>query len=584
MEVVLRDEDESVLYRRQAPGEPSRLVLTPRPGSTSAQMLARMRREYALRADLNPLWAARPIAASSGEVVFEDPGGVLLDSLRHDELDLRRWLRVSAAIARAVDGMHLSDLVHRDIKPSNLLVDVPAGRAWLLGFGLAAHAHADPELGGVDRIAGTLAYMSPEQARPQGRYADPRSDLYSLGVTLYETLTGALPFVGADALDVVHGHLAQAPAPPAGVPLMVAAIVLKLLEKTPEQRYQSAASVEADLRRCLAELAARGDIEPFPLGMHDVPGQLRGIHTLYGRDRPLATLTEAFERIASGAGPELALVSGYSGVGKSSLVGELRRRVSTRALFASGKAEQFKRAVAGEPAAQLLRTLVGRMLDGSPDEVAAWRTAVAGAPAMVAEVLVGLVPELAALAPPGQAAAELPPQEAEQRLYTALRRLLALVGTVDHPLVLFLDDLQWLDTTTLKILEHLIAQPELRHILFVGAYRDNDPDMVPVLPRLAEAASRSGARLSEIVLDALASGELTALIADALSCPRHRVEPLAQLVQSRTGGVPFFAIQYLDMLVQTGLVTYESEANCWTWDADRLRDEGLAEGVVGLVL
>src|SRR5262249_52429987 len=160
------------------------------------------------------------------------------------------------------------------------------------------------------------------------------------------------------------------------------------------------------------------------------------------------------------------------------LVGELRRRISGRALFASGKAEQFKRDVAAEPVVQVLRALVGRMLEGSPDEVTAWRTAMAGAPTMVAEVLVGLVPDLAALAPPAQAAAELPPQEAEQRLYTALRRFLVLVGTVDHPLVLFLDDLQWVDTTTLKILEQLVAQPELRHVLFVGAYRDNDPDMV----------------------------------------------------------------------------------------------------------
>src|SRR6202035_277759 len=358
------------LYRGSGNGLPPILLVSAE--ETSLGYVERLEHEYALKAELNADWAARPVALTHHNdrmtLVLADPGGAPLDRLLGRPLDVSHFLRIAIPPAGTLRRVHERGLIHKDIKPANILVDAASGGVWLTGFGIASRlprehqAPAPPEV-----IAGTLAYMAPEQTGRMNRSVDSRSDLYSLGVTFYEMLTGTLPYTAADPMEWVHCHIARQPVPPderaAGVPGPLAAIVMKLLAKTAEARYQTAVGVEADLRRCLAEWEAAGRIGPFPLAAHDISDRLLIPEKLYGRGREIDTLLASFDRVVANGTPELVLVSGYSGIGKSSVVNELHKvMVPPRGLFASGKFDQYKRDITYAPLAQAFRSLVRAIL------------------------------------------------------------------------------------------------------------------------------------------------------------------------------------------------------------------------------
>ncbi len=378
---TLREGGEFTLFRGRQHGNPFPvLAVALTAEQPSPQSLRRLEHEYSLAADLDPAWAARPLALTRHEgrtqLVLEDPGGEPLDRI----LDRgTRFLRVAIGLATALGQVHGHGLIHKDIKPSNVLVD-DVGKVWLTGFGIASQlphecqAPAPPEV-----IAGTLAYMAPEQTGRMNRSIDARSDLYSLGVTLYQMLTGTLPFAAADPLEWVHCHIARQPTPPAeraAVPGPLSSITMKLLAKNAEERYQTASGLESDLRQCLAQWESHGRIDAFPLGAHDASDQLRIPEKLYGREREIDTLLAAFDRVVADGTPELVLVSGYSGVGKSSVVNELHKElVLPRGIFASGKFDQYKRDIPYATLAQAFQTLVRQVLAKSQAEVTQWRHA-----------------------------------------------------------------------------------------------------------------------------------------------------------------------------------------------------------------
>ena len=376
----LREGDIS-LYRGSGDGLAPILLVAAE--ETSLGCVERLEHEYALKAELDADWAARPVALTRYNdrmtLVLEDPGGAPLDRLLGRPLDVSHFLRIAIPLAGALRQVHARGLIHKDIKPANILVNSASGGVWLTGFGIASRlprehqAPAPPEV-----IAGTLAYMAPEQTGRMNRSVDSRSDLYALGVTFYEMLTGQLPFTAADPIEWVHCHIARQPVPPdepvAGVPRPLSAIVMKLLAKTAEERYQTAAGVEADLRRCLAEWESHGRIEPFPLGAHDVSDRLLIPEKLYGREREIEALLASFDRVVATGTLELVLVSGYSGIGKSSVVNELHKAlVPPRGLFASGKFDQYKRDIPYATLGQAFQSLVRSLLSQSEAELGQWR-------------------------------------------------------------------------------------------------------------------------------------------------------------------------------------------------------------------
>src|SRR6266478_7690997 len=367
---LLRTDEELALHRGR-PGTPTAsgcrpiLFLRAVCEHPSPPTLKRLGHEYALAHELRSEWTARPVALTEHQgrttLVLEDPGGEPLDGLLHAPMELGLFLRLAVGLVSALRELHAQGVIHKDVKPANALGDIATGRVWLMGFGIASRLRRErqaPEPPEV--IAGSLPYMAPEQTGRMNRSIDSRSDLYAAGVTLYEMSTGSLPFNASDPMEWVHCHIARRPVPPAErrkeVPGPVSAIIVKLLAKTPEERYQTAAGLERDLRRCLAAWEEHRRVDHFPIAQDDTPDRLLIPEKLYGRSREIETLLTAFDRMVKSGRPELALVSGYSGIGKSSVVNELHKvLVPPRGLFASGKFDQYKRDIPYATLAQAFR-------------------------------------------------------------------------------------------------------------------------------------------------------------------------------------------------------------------------------------
>src|SRR5260370_5491982 len=333
-------------------------------------------------------------------LVIEDTGGETLDRFLPGPMELTRFLRFAVGIATALSGLHEKGLIHKDVKPHNVLVNPDTGQARFTGFGIASRLPRERQaLDPPEFIAGTLPYMAPEQTGRMNRSIDSRSDLYALGVTLYEMVTGTLPFTASDPMELVHAHIARQPTPPCerlkSVPRAVSAIIMKLLAKTAEERYQTASGAASDLRRCLAEWETHYRIDEFPLGKQDTPDRLLIPEKLYGRESEINALLAAFDRVVAGDRPELVLVSGYSGICKSSVVNELHKDLGPpRGHFASGKFDQFKRDIPYATLAQAFQSLLRPLLTTSDADLSKWRDALREALDPNGQLIVDLVPEL----------------------------------------------------------------------------------------------------------------------------------------------------------------------------------------------
>ena len=555
--------------------------------------LDRFTHEYALKDELDGAWAVRPLALIRERgrtmLLLEDSAGEPLHRLLGTPMEPGHFLRLAITIAAALIQLHRRGLVHKDIKPANILVNA-AGEVRFTGFGIASRLSRERQaLEPPETIAGTLAYMAPEQTGRMNRSIDSRSDLYALGVTLYEMLTGMLPFTAADPMEWVHCHIARRAIPPAertqDVPGVVSAIVMKLLAKTAEERYQTAAGLKNDLQRCLAAWKAQGRIEHFRLGEHDTPDRLLIPEKLYGREREIESLLASFDRVVRGNPPELVLISGYSGVGKSALVQEFHTAVVSRGgFFASGKFDQHKRDIPYATLAQAFQSLVRQLLAKSDADLVPWREALCLALDSLGRLIVDLVPELQLIIGDQPPVPEVSPQDAQRRFQLVVRRFIAVFARPDHPLALFLDDLQWLDMATLDLLDDLLTRSDLGHLLLIGAYRHNEVDATHPLTRKLDIIRDAGARVQEISLAPLTREGVERFTADTLRCEPSYAAPLAQLMHEKTDGNPFFLIQFLYALVEEELLTFDHDKAQWSWDPARIHAKGYTANVADLMV
>ncbi|WP_437978982.1 AAA family ATPase [Sorangium sp. So ce295] len=578
---------------RSADGRPVVLkVLDPR--RSRPKDVERLKHEYAIGKLLDHEAVVAPLALETHEglpaLVLEDFGGEPLDHLIGAPMAVERFLELAVRIAACVAAIHERDILHKDLKPQNILVNTATGQVKLADFGLASRSSRElPPAGPARLVEGSLPYLSPEQTGRMNRGIDGRADLYALGVTFHEMLTGRLPFEAKDPLEWVHCHVARLPPAPSTLvpelPEVLSTLVLKLLAKMPEDRYQTARGLKHDLERCLSQLRATDQIAPFPLGERDVSGRFQIPRKLYGRESDAAALLCAFDRVVATGSPELVVVSGYSGIGKSSLVHELYRPiVRERALFLSGKFDQYRRDIPYSTLVQAFRELVLEILAESEERIAVFRRRLLGALGSNGQLIVDVIPHVELVIGRQPPVPELPPAEAQNRFRVVLRHFIGVFARKEHPLAIFLDDLQWTDSASLGLLRDLLTHPETHHLLVIGAYRDNEVSPSHPLMVAIEEVRKEGARISDIALGPLSREHLAALASDALHCSREDAAPLSDLVHEKTGGNPFFAIQFLSALHEERLIAFDEDAEAFRWDVARIRGKGFTDNVVDLMV
>ena len=558
--------------------------------------LAELRREYEIlvRLSLPGVVAARalvPHGSGNLALVTEAYGRSLAHLLAERAgrpLPLDVYFPLVIRLARILGALHERNVVHKDVAPRSIFVAPDTWEPRLANFGLCSELSRERQSGKLStKLEGSLPYMSPEQTGRTSRDVDWRSDYYSLGVTCFELLTGTLPFVAADPLEWAHRHISQPP-PLARelnpeVPETLSRIVAKLLAKSAEDRYQGTFGLIADLERCRDELTATGLAGAFTLGASDVSRRFQIPQRLYGRDADVERLVRVFDDVARGH-TRFTLVSGYSGVGKSALVAEMGRAiVQRRGYLVDGKFDQFQQAAAYGAIGAAFRGLVDQLLGEPPARLDAWRASLRHGLGANAGLITALVPELSLVIGEVPAVAELPPAEAQTRFQLTFAGFVKVFATAEHPLVLFMDDLQWSDVPTLNLLARLATSRDVGHLLIIGAYRDNAVDPThPLMVALDQL--RKVREVAELRLQPLAPDAVDELVADTLRVGPADAAPLSRLVFEKARGNPFFIRELLRSLHEQGAIAFDPDRGRWKWDDVAVAAAGVGENVVDFLV
>ncbi|MCG8365032.1 MAG: serine/threonine-protein kinase PknK, partial [Pseudanabaenales cyanobacterium] len=510
---------------------------------------------------------------------------------------LEQFFPLAIQIARILGEIHAAQIIHKDINPGNIVFNPVTGIVKIIDFSIATQLNREtPVLKSPSVLEGTLAYLSPEQTGRMNRSLDYRSDFYSLGATFYELLTGQPPFITQDALELVHCHLAIQPTPPdqinASIPPALSHIVIKLLAKNAEDRYQSVLGLIHDLERCCQQWEATREITLFELGEQERCDRFIIPEKLYGRETEVQTLLTAFERVSGNTcnqpkskiqnpKSELVLVSGFSGIGKTAVVREVHKPITRqKGYFIQGKFDQFNRNLPFSAFVQAFRSLMGQLLGESDQALARWKVKILEAVGNNGQVLIDVIPKLERIIGPQSPVPDLAGSAAQNRFNLLFSQFIRVFTTQDHPLVIFLDDLQWVDSASLNLLKLLMNEVETGYLLVLGAYRDNEVFPAhPLMLSLAELEKQQ-AVISTITLAPLAVDQINQLVADTLSCDEVIVQPLTELVYQKTKGNPFFTIQFLKGLYEDELISFNFDREYWECDLVRVQDASLTDDVV----
>jgi predicted ATPase/signal transduction histidine kinase/DNA-binding NarL/FixJ family response regulator len=594
---ALRESDQTVV-----------MIKTLKTEYPTIEELARLRHEYKILQFLEIEGIVKPLALESDRnglaLILSDFGGEPLKNLMTTQnFTLSNFLQIGVQLSSTLAQLHQNHIIHKNIKPQNILINTKTVQAQLIDFSISSCLSrenltvSNPSLLVREMFSegvGTLAYMSPEQTGRMNRSIDYRTDFYSLGVTFYEMLTGQLPFQATDPLELVHCHIAKSPVPPhelnAKIPQAVSDIVIKLLAKTAEDRYQNALGLKADLEECLRRLQETGKIENFTIGQLDLYSQFLIPQKLYGRETEVNILMDAFERVANSAmghrGVEMMLVSGYSGIGKSSLVNEIHKPIARqRGYFISGKFDQFKRNIPYASLIQAFQDLMRQLLIESAEKIEVWKTKILEAIGTNGQVIIDVIPEVERIIGHQLAVSQLGLTESQNRFNRVFQQFIHLFCQGEHPLVIFLDDLQWTDSASLKLIQILLSDPDSKYLLIIGAYRDNEVNAMHPLMLTLEEIKQSGAVINNIFLQHLHLSHVNQLVSETLRTDQENSQPLAELLFNKTQGNPFFLIQLLKSLYQENLLTFNfTPQGCWQWDIELLRDIDITDNVVELMV
>ncbi len=522
-------------------------------------------------------------------MVNEDIGGESLAAVLSGAfLDLPSKLSLSVLITDALAMIHGQSIIHKDINPSNIIWNPRTNRLKIADFGIACELVRETQrMLHPNILEGTLSYISPEQTGRMNRAMDFRTDLYSLGVTLYELFTGRLPFKADDALGMVHSHMAVIPERPdhadPGIPAPLADIVMRLLAKTPEERYQGCMGLKKDLENILDAVKLGRSLDSFEIGLHDRAGFFQIPQKLYGREKDVEALLKAYTRITEG-GKEIMLVAGYSGIGKTALVQELHKPVVKKhGFFISGKFDQYKRNIPYSALIQAFRNLVKNLLADDDARLAEWKKKITGALGASGRVVADVIPEIELIIGDQPPIQELDPDQSKNRFHIVFRKFLRVFADKEHPLTLFLDDLQWADLPSLQMIEQFMADMDTAHLLIIGAYRDNEEEAAQFLLEFLAHMEESGTVISTIVLAPLEPGHVDLIAADVMACPPEQAEGLSRICYEKTMGNPFFIGQLLTTFDEEKIIYFSSSENVWCFDEHAAKKSAITENVVDLM-
>ena len=595
---------------------------------TSAE-LARYKQEYDIIRNLNVDDVVKAYSLETYEkslaIILEDFGGSSLRILMAQrQFTLWEFLHIAIQIADSLGNIHAANIIHKDINPSNIVCNLETGQLKIIDFGIATRfSRLNPTLKNPQILEGTLAYMSPEQTGRMSQSLDYRTDFYSLGVTCYELLTHQLPFETLDAMELVHCHLAKQPLPPsqinAAIPQPISDIVMKLLAKNPEERYQSAWGIKADLVLCLMQLEANGVIEDIIPGEHDISEKFQIPQKLYGREQEVATLLAAFERIAEGKSKsevsrmkdkrgtglnpehltnkadqissltlhptELMLVAGYSGIGKSALVREIHQPIIEKSgYFIAGKFDQLKRNIPYSALVNAFQKLVQQLLVGSETHLQQWREKILAALGTDTQIIIDVIPEVELIVGSQPAISELAAADAQNRFNFIFPKFIQIFCSKQHPLVLFLDDLQWADVATFKLIQTMLLEIDIPYLFLILGYRHNEVSRNHPLIMTIEAFQREGIMINRIDLSSLGIEAISQLLAETLHRDTNSVQSLADLVLKKTGGNPFFVNEFLNFLYQESFIKFDLNSLSWQWSIAQIEAMSITDNVVELMI
>ncbi|SMF60059.1 protein kinase domain-containing protein [Pseudobacteriovorax antillogorgiicola] len=583
---------QSIVYRGHSDQGLPVVCKTPLLEYPSAEEIKSFEREFQVVMSLDHEGVIKPLDrvtfSNSIGIIMPDLGGsTLAKKISTKTLKLEDKISIVRQVTDALNHIHGRGIIHKDINPSNILVSNDL-KATIIDFGISSQLASEKvEYSEVRDIEGTLHYLSPEQTGRMNRSVDLRSDLYSLGITMYEMFSGEKPFLGENLIELIHCHIAKSAIPliqrNQDIPEPVSAIVEKLMNKDADDRYQTACGLLADLARLQEQLSAKKKLTAFELGQDDSKYRFEIPPKLYGREEEIEAVTLALDKAFQGAS-ELLLVSGYSGSGKSALINETHRMMShVDRYYCRGKYDQFNQNVPYSAFVEALSSLINQgILTGSDEELAKWRNRLTESLASNLDLIATIIPELRMVVDVKSVTGNNI-KDSEKRFHFALLNLIQCV-TENRPLILFLDDLQWADSSSINLIKVLLSDPDLKSVLLVGAYRSNEVDSLHPVSKLRESLMATGRAISELCLRELDTEDVCRLLVDTLDSDNESVRPLADILIQRTEGNPFYINQLLIALHEDDIIKFDNQNRKWIWDNMQIQQQSVTDDVVDLML
>ncbi len=561
----------------------------------STEDILRYKQEYEITRSLEPLPGVIGTYGlekhrNTPVMVIEDFGAKSLSILMNSErFSLKEFLTIAIRLADILGEIHTANVIHKDINPSNIVLNRASGQLKIIDFGISAVLpNENPGLKNPEVIEGTLAYIAPEQTGRMNRSMDYRTDYYSLGATFYELLLNRPPFNGTDPMGLVHCHMARQPEPPHEIdneiPKVVSDIVMKLLSKNAGERYQSARSIKVDLEKCLENLHSDMTVSAFPISHNDISSKFQIPKKLYGREHEIETLWTAFKRV-SGGKSELLLVSGYSGIGKTTLVQEMYKPIiQQQGYFISGDYDQLQRNIPYRGLIHAFQELIRQLLTESEKQITVWKERLLKALGPNGQVIIDVIPEVELIIGPQPQVANLPPAETQNRFNLVFQNFIQVFTQPEFPVVIFLDDLQWADADSLRLIKLIVTASDSRSLLFIGAYRDNEVNAAHPLTHTLDEIKKTEAVITFISLTPLNLSHVNQFISDTLHCSPETTLPLAKLVRAKTDGNPFFMGEFLKSLYKEKLLKFDCDHLRWRWSVKEIRVRNITNNVVEFIV